>query len=150
MSDMGILRQLIAKPSGEALQSLPSSSVTIMKFVSCLLLVLASVAAAQCPEPNPSWVVDDDRIDGVVSVEGQPLKLAKIQLLSPTAHYSSVTDVKGAFLIPNVALGSYSFVVKGWGEAHIQIKGWHRGRINRPVLLFNSIKKCLLLTLVSN
>lgn len=121
-----------------------------MKFVSCLLLVLASVAAAGCPEPNPSWVVDDDRIDGVVRVEGRPLKQAKIQLSSPTAHYSAVTDAEGAFLIPNVALGSYSFVVKGWGEAHIEVKGWHSGGINRPVLLFNSIKRCLLLTLVSN
>jgi hypothetical protein len=128
----------------------PSSPVTNMKFVSCLLLLLASVAAAQCPEPNPLWVVDDDRIDGVVSLEGRPLKQAKIHLSSPTAHYSAVTDGEGAFLIPNVVLGSYSFVVKGWGEAHIQIKGWHRGGINRPVLLFNSIKKCLLLTLVSN
>ena len=120
-----------------------------MKFSSCLILVLASVAAA-CPEPNPSWVVDDDGIDGVVSVEGRPLKQAKIQLSSPTAHYSAVTDAEGAFLIPNLALGSYSFVVKGWGEAHIQIKGWHRGAINRPMLLCNSIKRCLLMTLVSN
>ena len=121
-----------------------------MKFVSCLLLVLASFAAAQCPDPNPSWVVEDDTIHGVVLVERRPLKQAKIQLSSPTAHYSSVTDEEGTFLIPNVALGSYSFVVKGWGKAHIQIKGWHRGGINRPVLLFNSIRKCLLLTLLSN
>jgi hypothetical protein len=128
----------------------PISPVTSMKFVSCLLLVLASVAAAQCPDPNPSWVVDDDRIHGVVSVEGRPLKPAKIQLSSPTAHYSSVTDAEGTFLIPNAAVGSYSFGVKGWGEAHIQIKGWHSGGINRSVLLFNSIRKCLLLTLVSN
>jgi hypothetical protein len=128
----------------------PLSPVTNMKFVSSLLLVLASVAAAQCPEPNRSWVVEDDGINGVVSVEGRPLKQANIQLSSSTADYSAVTDAEGAFLIPNVALGSYSFVVKGWGEAHIEVKGWHRGGINRPVLLFNSIKKCLLLTLVSN
>jgi hypothetical protein len=128
----------------------PLSPVTNMKFVSSLLLVLASVAAARCPEPNRSWVVEDDGINGVVSVEGRPLKQANIQLSSSTADYSAVTDAEGAFLIPNVALGSYSFVVKGWGEAHIEVKGWHRGGINRPVLLFNSIKKCLLLTLVSN
>jgi len=62
--------------------------------------------AARCPEPNPSWVVDDDRIDGVVSVEGQPLKHEKIQLSSSTSHYSAVTDGKGAFLIPNVLLAA--------------------------------------------
>ena len=121
-----------------------------MKFVACLLLALASVAAARCPEPNPSWVVDDDRVDGVVSVEGRPLNRAKVELSSPTKNYSVVTDAEGAFLIPHVALGSYSFVVKGWGEAHLQVKGWHRGRINRPVLLFNTIKGCLNLMLVSN
>ena len=101
----------------------PSSLSTSMKFVSCVLLLLASVGAAQCPEPNPAWVVDDDRVEGIVSVEGRPMKHAKIQLSSPTVHYSAVTDAKGAFLIPNVAFGSYSFVVKGWGEAHIQIRG---------------------------
>ena len=123
-----------------------------MKFASYMLLplVLASAAAAQCPDPNPSWVVDDDRINGVVSVEGQPLKHVSIQLASSTTRYSAVTDAEGAFLIPNVVLGNYLFVVKGWGEAHIQIKGWHRGEINRPVLLFNSARGCLLLTMVSN
>jgi len=115
------------------------------------MLGLASVAAARCPEPNPSWVVDD-RINGVISVDGRPLKEAKIRLSSstPTQHYTAVTDGEGAFLIPNVVVGRYSFVVKGWGEAHVQVKGWHRGGINRPVLLFDSIKKCLLLTVVSN
>src|SRR5437763_17125118 len=101
----------------------PSSPVTSMKCVSCFLLIVASVAAGRCPEPNPSWIVDDDRIDAVVSVEGRPLQQAKIQLSSPTAHYSAVTDVEGAFLIPNVTIGSYSFVLKGWGEAHLQVSG---------------------------
>jgi hypothetical protein len=124
--------------------------MTSVRLVFCLLLVLTSVAAARCPEPNPSWVVDDDRIAGVISVDGRPLKEATIRLSSPTTHYIVVTDGEGAFLIPNVADGSYSFVVKGWGEAHLQVKGWHRGGINRPALLFNSIKHCLLLTVVSN
>jgi hypothetical protein len=129
-----------------------SLSVTSLRFGSCLLLVLTSVAAARCPETNPLWVVDNDRINGVMSVDGRPLKKAKIKLSSSTstAHYAAVTDGEGAFLIPNVAVGSYSFVVKGWGEAHLQVKGWHRGGINRPVLLFKSIKQCLLLTMVSN
>jgi hypothetical protein len=124
--------------------------MTSLRFVSCLLFVLTSVAAARCPKLNPSWVVDDDRIAGVISVDGRPLKEAKIQLSSPTAHYIAVTDGEGVFLIPNVAVGRYSFVVKGWGEAHLQVKGWHRGGINRPALLFNSIKQCPLLTVVSN
>ena len=115
-----------------------------------LPLVLGSAAAAQCPDLNPSWVVDNDRIDGVVSVEGQPLKHVNIRLASSTARYSAVTDADGTFLIPNVPLGNYLFLVKGWGKAHIQIKGWHRGGINRPVLLFNLAKGCLLLTAVSN
>ena len=51
-----------------------SSLVTSLRFVSCLLLVLTSVAAARCPEPNPLWVVDNDRINGVISVDGRPLK----------------------------------------------------------------------------
>jgi hypothetical protein len=125
--------------------------VARIRFASYFLLALTSVAAARCPDLTPSWVVDDDRINGVISVDGRPLKEAKIQLSSLTAHYTAVTDGEGAFLIPNVAVGSYSFVVKGWGKAHLQVKGWHRGGINRPVLLFNSIKQqCLLLTMVSN
>jgi hypothetical protein len=115
-----------------------------------LLILLASVAAARCPPPVPSWVVDDDRIDAVVSVEGLPLKQATIQLFSPNAHYSAVTDSKGAFLISNVAVGNYSFVIKEWGEAHLQVRGWRRGGINRPVLLLNSINRCPLLVRVSN
>ena len=121
-----------------------------MKFVSRLLLLLASIASARCPEPNPSWAVDDDRIAVVVSVEGRPLKRANVQLSSPTARYNAVTDATGAFLIPNVAPGSYSFVVKGWGEAHIQIKGWHRGQINRPAFLFSRHHNCLTLILAAN
>jgi len=114
-----------------------------------ILLLLASFAAAvRCPDP--SWVIDDDRIDGVVSKEGQPLKHVKVQLSSPTQQYSAVTDEKGAFLIARVAVGNYSFTVKGWGEAHVDVRGWHRGGVNRPVLLFNSTRGCLLITLVAN
>jgi hypothetical protein len=119
-----------------------------VKLVIFLLLTSFGAFAARCPDP--SWVVDDDRIDAVISNEGQPLKHAKVQLSSPTQQYSAVTDKKGAFLIPKVAVGNYSFAVKGWGEAHLEVKGWHRGGINRPVLLFNSIRRCLLLMLVSN
>ena len=147
---MAIFRQLAAQSQAMDYNGAESWPVTSLRFVSCLLLVvLTSVAAARCPEPNPSWIVDDDRINGVISVDGRPLKEAKIKL-SSTAHYTAVTDGEGAFLIPNVAVGSYSFVVKGWGEAHLQVRDWHRGGINRPVLLFNSIKQCLLLTVVSN
>jgi hypothetical protein len=112
------------------------------------LLLLTSFAAAHCPEP--SWVVDDDRIGGVVLKEGQPLKHAMVQLSSPVQEYSAITDEKGAFLIRGVAVGKYSFAVKGWGEAHLEVRGWHRGAINRPVLLFSSTRRCLLLTLVAN
>jgi hypothetical protein len=150
MSVLAIFRQLAAQSQAMDYNRTETRPMTSLKFVSCFLLVLTSVAAARCPELNPSWVVDDDRIAGVVSVDGRPLKEAKIQLSSPTAHHTAVTDGEGAFLISNVADGSYSFVVKGWGEAHLQVKGWHRGGINRPALLFNSIKRCLLLTVVSN
>jgi hypothetical protein len=113
-----------------------------------VLLLLTSFAAANCPEP--SWVVYDDRIAGVISKEGQPLKHATVQLSSSAQEYSAITDEKGAFLIRNVAVGKYSFAVKGWGEAHLEVRGWHRGTINRPVLLFSSMKRCQLLTLVAN
>src|SRR5262249_28139554 len=115
-----------------------SSSVTRLAFY--MLLVLAPVAAARCPEPNPSWIVEDDRIDGVVSIEGRPLKHARIELSSPTSHYGAVTDGTGAFLIQNVGIGTYSFTVHGWGKAYIEVRGWQRGGINRPVLLFNSTR----------
>ena len=126
------------------------SLVTRIKTVFSLLLILPSITAARCPEPNPSWVIDDDRIHANVSIDARPLEHAKVQLSSPTAHYSAVTDKEGAFLIPKVAVGSYSFVIKGWGEAHLQVRGWHRGAINRPVLSFNSDKGCLLLIQISN
>jgi hypothetical protein len=113
-----------------------------------VLLLLTSFAAARCPEPT--WVVDDDRIDGFVSEEGKPLKHAKVHLSSPAQEYSAITDEKGAFLIRGVAVGKYSFAVKGWGEAHLEVRGWHRGAINRPVLLFSSMRRCLLLTMVAN
>jgi hypothetical protein len=145
-----ILRQPIGSGVTDELQCCGVFPVVSMNVICCLLLNLTSFAAVRCPEPNPSWVVDDDRVDGVVSTEGRPLKHAEVQLFDPTQDYGAITDAEGAFLIPNVAVGSYSFVVKGWGKAHLEVRGWHRGKINRPVLLFNSTKRCLLLTLVSN
>jgi hypothetical protein len=32
-------------------------------------------------------------------------------------------------------------VVKGWGEAHMQVKGWHRGGINKPYAFIQFDKK---------
>jgi carboxypeptidase family protein len=113
-----------------------------------VLLLLTSFAAARCPAP--SWIVDDDRIDGIVSKDGQPLKHATVQLFSPAQQYSAITDEKGAFLIRGIAVGKYSFAVKGWGEAYLDVRGWHRGALNRPVLLFSSMRRCLLLTVVAN
>jgi hypothetical protein len=80
-----------------------------------VLLLLTSFAATHCAEP--SWVVEDDRIDGLVSKEGQALTHAMVQLSSPPQEYSAITDEKGAFLIRGVAVGKYSFAVKD-GERH--------------------------------
>jgi hypothetical protein len=145
-----MLRQPIGSGVTDELRCCEVFPMVSMNVICCLLLILTPFAAARCPQPNPSWVLDDDRVDGVVSTEGRPLKHAEVQLFSPTQDYRAITDAEGAFLIANVAVGSYSFVVKGWGKAHLEVRGWHRGEINRPVLLFNSTKRCLLLTLVSN
>ena len=104
-----------------------------------LLLLLTSLIAARCPEP--SWVVDDDRIFAIVSREGQPVKHAMVQLASPDQRYNATTDENGRFLIPAVAVGKYTLVVKGWGEALLEVRGWKRGAINRPVLLLSSTNK---------
>jgi hypothetical protein len=72
------------------------------------------LAAAQCEKA--SWVVDDDGVAGVVSREGKPLKHAKVRLFSAEREYSAITDDKGWFSIWPVALGQYSFTVKGWGD----------------------------------
>lgn len=113
-----------------------------------VVLLLASVAAAQC-EKN-SWMVEDDRIAGVVSKEGKPVKHATVHLSSPGKEYSAVTDSDGRFLIQPVPMGKYSFAVQGWGEGEVQVDGWHRGGINRPALLFSKHKKCLLVVQASN
>ena len=118
-----------------------------MSLLNLIILLLLTSTAAHCPDP--SWIVDDDRIDGVVSKEGQPLKHARVQLSSPMHEYHTMTDDKGEFLIEGVAVGKYLFVVKGWGKAHLDVRGWHRGAINRPVLLFNTIRRCLNLGLVA-
>jgi hypothetical protein len=112
------------------------------------LLLLTSLAAAQCEKT--SWVVDDDGIAGVVSKEGKALKHAKVQLSAPDREYSAITDDEGMFSIWPVALGKYSFAVKGWGEGQLEVQGWHRGGINRPGLHFIKHKKCLSLMLVAN
>jgi len=113
-----------------------------------VLLVLTSLAAAQCEKP--SWVVDDDGVAGVVLREGKPLRHVKVRLFSPEREYSAMTDDEGMFSIWPVALGKYSFSVKGWGEGQLEVQGWHRGRINRPGLHFIKHKKCLSLMLVAN
>lgn len=112
------------------------------------LLLLASLAAAQC-EKN-SWVIENDGIAGVVSQEGKPVKHATVRLSAPDHEYSAVTDSDGRFSIRPVPVGKYSFAVKGWGEGELQVRGWHRGGINRPALLFSKHKKCLFLIEVSN
>ena len=124
--------------------------VTSVNFVSSLCFILMYFAAVRCAEPNPAWIVDDDRIDGVLSVEGRPLEHAEVKLSSSSQQYRAMTDTRGAFLIPNVAVGSYSFRVQGWGEAHLEVKGWHRGAINRPVLFFSLGDGCRFLMKVSN
>jgi len=113
-----------------------------------VLLLLTSLAAAQCEKA--SWVVDDDGIQGVVSKEGKPLKHAKVHLFAQDRAYSAITDDEGIFSIWPVALGKYSFAVNGWGEEQLEVKGWHRGGMNRPGLHFVRRKKCLSLMLVSN
>jgi hypothetical protein len=111
-----------------------------VKIVSLLLLISAPFATTRCP--ISSWSVEDDRIDGIVAVEGRPLKHVRVQLSSSVQKYSAVTDSVGRFLIPNVPVGGYAFTVRGWGKAHLEVKGWHRGGINRPVLYFNSVGRC--------
>jgi hypothetical protein len=49
-----------------------------------------------------------------------------------------------------VPAGKYSVTVKGWGERQLEVKGWQRGKINRPGLFFSRHKNCLLLVLVAN
>lgn len=122
--------------------------MALLKLAALLLLICESLAAAQCPKP--SWVIDDDRVDGIIAVQGRPAKHAQVRLSSPVRDYTAITDSAGRFLIPKVPVGGYVLSVKGWGKAHLDIKGWHRGGINRPVLQFNSIRGCLLLLQVSN
>jgi hypothetical protein len=86
-----------------------------------LLLFLTSLIAARCPEP--SWVVDDDRIFAIVSREGQPVKHAMVQLASPDQRYNATTDENGRFLIPAVAVGKYTLVVKGMGRGALGGQG---------------------------
>jgi hypothetical protein len=111
-----------------------------------VLLLLSSLAAAQCEKA--AWTIEDDGIAGVVSKEGNPVKHAKVHLASSDREYYAVTDAAGRFSIWPVQLGRYSFVVKGWGERELEVKGWRGGRINRPGL--SRHKKCLLLVLVAN
>jgi hypothetical protein len=113
-----------------------------------VLLLLTSLAAAQCAKA--CWVVDDDGVAGVISKEGKPLKHAKVHLSAGDREYSSITDDQGMFSILPVALGQYSFAVEGWGEAQLEVHGWHRGGINRPGLHFIKHKKCVSLLLVAN
>jgi len=89
-------------------------------------------------------------VSGIVSKEGKPVKHAKVHLASSEHEYNAIRDGDGRFSIWPVPLGKYSFAVKGWGEAELEVKGWHRGKINRPALLFWRHKNCLLLTLVAN
>jgi Carboxypeptidase regulatory-like domain len=117
-----------------------------MRFA--VLLLVASLAAAQCEKA--SWAVDDDGITGVVSNEGKPLKQAKVRLSAPDREYNAITDDKGVFSIRPVALGRYSFAVEGWGQAQLEVRGWHRGGANRPCLDFIKHKKCLGFLLVAN
>ena len=121
--------------------------MALLKLVALLLLICESLPA-QCP--NPSWVIEDDKVDGIIAVEGRPAERARVRLSSPIRSYSAITDSEGRFLIPKVAVGGYVLSIKGWGKAHLDIKGWHRGGINRPVLQFNSTRGCLFLLQVSN
>ncbi|HVR22199.1 MAG TPA: carboxypeptidase-like regulatory domain-containing protein [Candidatus Polarisedimenticolia bacterium] len=117
-----------------------------MKLVA--LFLLTALSGAQCDKAV--WVVDDDGIAGGVSTEGKPVKHAIVHLSSQDREYTAITDEEGGFSIWPVALGTYSFAVKGWGEAQLEVKGWHRGGMNRPGLQFIKHKKCVWLVLVSN
>lgn len=117
-----------------------------MKLIAFLLLT--SLAGAQCDKAV--WIVDDDGIAGAVSIEGKPVKHAKVHLTSQDREYSAITDNEGMFSIWPVSLGKYCFAVNGWGEGQLEVRGWHRGGINRPGLQFIKHKTCLGLLLISN
>jgi hypothetical protein len=69
------------------------------------LLLLSSLAAAQ--SEKAAWTTEDDRIAGVVSKEGKPVKPAKVHLASSGGEYNAVTDGEGRFLIWPVQLFSW-------------------------------------------
>jgi len=120
-----------------------------MQFIRLLvLLLLSSFAAAQCDKA--AWIIEDDGIAGVVSREGKPVKRATVHLSSSDREYNAVTNGEGRFSIWPVPAGKYSFAVKGWGERQLEVKGWQRGKINRPGLFFSRHENCLLLVLVAN
>jgi hypothetical protein len=93
--------------------------------------------------PTPPYVIGCNTVR-------EPLKHAKVHLSAPDREYSAITDDEGMFSIWSVALGKYSFAVKGWGEGQLEVQGWHRGGMNRPGLHFIKHKKCLSLVLVAN
>ena len=99
--------------------------MALLKLAALLLLICGSMQADQCPKA--SWVIEDDRVDGIIAVEGRPVTHALVRVSSPVRNYSAVTDSAGRFLVPKVPVGGYALFVKGWGKAHLDVKGWHRG-----------------------
>jgi hypothetical protein len=113
-----------------------------------ILMLLTLLTVVNCPDP--SFVVNDDRIDGIVLKEGRPRKHAAINLSSLAQDYTATTDNKGAFSMTNVARGKYFLLIKGWGKAQLEVKGRNRVAPNRPVLEFSASRGCLLMISVSN
>lgn len=117
-----------------------------MRLVAVLLL--SSLATAQCDKS--AWIIEDDGIAGVVTMEGNPVRHAAVHLSSSGLEYKAVTDGEGRFSIRPVPAGNYSFAITRWGKHQLQVKAWERGKINRPGLVFSKQMNCLLMLQVSH
>jgi len=127
--------------------------MTSLKFVSCLLLVLTYVAAARCPELNPSWVVDDDRIAGVISVEGRPLTKSKDTIVLSKRTLHRCYRLRRS--VPDSECSRWQLLVhsEGMGRSTSTGQGrapWRNQPPSTSIQLDKTVKQCLLLTLLSN
>jgi protocatechuate 3,4-dioxygenase beta subunit len=109
-----------------------------MKYSLIVLLLAASVAAAQDAGPTPSKTPPEPcTISGQVVKKstGEPLKSARLLLSENAAHerhhYTAFTDGSGRFVLKNIAPGRYDFEARrsGYVEQDYRPEGAHSGTI---------------------
>src|SRR5437667_5408421 len=131
---------------------MPARSLTVMKYLLCLVVTLALWSQQQPVQQDP----EKARLEGQVlnSVTGEPLRKTRLTLRmnvaavkdrrtpqQPQATYIVPSDASGKFEFANVDPGDFQLSATHDGFASVHLGNLGNGRKTEPILLNRADRK---------